>query len=225
MRYYTFHIDDSGAIKDIDERKSNGESITLCKMYDDPEFNKLNDILHVSGNQLIINEKAFSIFKESNIIPYNLRSAKVLRKEKKLRFLKMYRSYNYYELTFLDNHATECYEWIDFEKSEIFAISNLKGKFKIYSHQETLDLIKLNRLNLKESHSFEAIKIVFGKNFNTKIDLFNIRLYSSGNYISERLKNKLINAGISDVDFAYGKEKLGEMWKPLFPVIEFDNNL
>lgn len=46
MKYYTFHIDDSGAIEDIDEKSINQEKTLFCKMYDDNEFNKLNDILY-----------------------------------------------------------------------------------------------------------------------------------------------------------------------------------
>lgn len=219
MKYYTLHIDDSGAIEDIDIKKSNGESI-ICKMYDDPEFNKLNDILHSTRNY-IINERALLILKESNIIPYNLKKAKVLRKEKMFGFVKMYKSYPYYELAFLDEHATECYEWIDFEKSEVFAIDGKQKRFKIHSHQEKLDFIKQNKSN-SNKYSFEAIKIVFGKNFNFEIDLFKIPYYSWGVYISEKLKNKLEIAQIGDLGFADGKEKLGKMWKPHFPIIEFD---
>ena len=220
MTYYTFHIDDSGAIEDVDEKNINGKNIPICKMYDDEEFNKLNDILH-SLNDYILNEKALNIFKESKTIPYELRNAKVLRKEKVLGFLKKYKSYDYYELTFPDENSTDCYEWIDFENSEIFAIDNSQKQIKITSHQQGLDMIIENKSSSEVSYSFETKKVVFGKNFDSEIDLFKIPHYSWGIYISERLKNKLEKSKITDIGFAESKEKLGKVWKPYFPIIEF----
>jgi hypothetical protein len=220
MTYYTFHIDDSGAIEDIDYKKVNGKTIPICKMYDDDNFNKLNDILD-STNEYILNEKALNIFKKSKTIKYDLSKAKVLRKEKLFGFLKKNKSYEYYQLVFPDQNATECYNWIDFEKSEIFAIDNNGEKFKISSHQHKLDLISENKSDSNKSYSFETKIVVFGKNFDSEIDLFKIPFYSWGVYVSERFKNKLENAKISDIGFAENKEKLGKMWKPHFPIIEF----
>ena len=37
MIYYTFHIDDSGAIEDIDEYTENGKTSLICKIYEDAE--------------------------------------------------------------------------------------------------------------------------------------------------------------------------------------------
>jgi hypothetical protein len=221
MKYYTIHINDSGAIDDIDETYINGEKTLICKMYDDSQFNKLNDILH-SLRDYILNAKALNIFKESKTISYKLHNAKVLRKEKMFGFLKKYKSYDFYELAFPAECAEECYQWIDFKKSEVFAISNLQEKLKINSHQEKLDFIATNKLGSSQSYSFETVKIVFGKNFNSEIDLFKIPHYSWGVYVSDRLKSKLENAQISDIGFAENKEQLGIMWKPEFPIIEFD---
>ena len=103
MIYYTFHIYDSGAIEDIDEYTENGKTSLICKMYDDDEFNKVNDILH-SLNDYILNKKALDIFTNSKTIPYELRNAKVVRKEKTFSFLKMNKSYDYYQLNFLKYH-------------------------------------------------------------------------------------------------------------------------
>lgn len=64
MQYYTFHIDDSGAIEDVDEKVINGSPSLICKMSDNDEFNNLNDILH-SLYDYILNEKALRIFKNS----------------------------------------------------------------------------------------------------------------------------------------------------------------
>jgi len=220
MAYYTFHIDDSGAIEDVNEENINGENIPVCILYDDEEFNKLNDIIH-SLSDYILNEKALKIFKEFNTIPYELRKAKVLRKEKVLGFFKKYKSYNYYELSFPDEKAMNCYEWIDFKKSEIFAIDSFQKQIKITSHQQELDMIIENKSSSEITYSFKTKKVVFGKKFDSEIDLFKIPHYSWGTYISKRLKNKLEEAKITDIGFAESKEELGKMWKPHFPIIEF----
>ncbi|EAS19042.1 hypothetical protein BBFL7_00491 [Flavobacteria bacterium BBFL7] len=222
MTYYTFHIDDSGAIEDIDEKIVNGQKIPVCKMYDDEEFNNLNDILQ-SINDYILNERALNIFKDCKTIPYELRNAKVLRKEKVLGFLKRYTSYNYYELTFPDQNAAYCYDWIDFEKSDVSATDNSQQKLKITSHQQVLDMIKENKSDSELSYSIETRKIVFNQQFDTEIDLFKIPLYSWGIYISERLKNKLEQSQITDIGFADHKEQLGTVWKPYFPLVEFSS--
>ncbi|WP_111127028.1 hypothetical protein [Mesonia sp. K7] len=222
MKYFTFHIDDSGAIEDIDYKKVNGQNITICKMYDDDEFNKLNDILH-SINEFILNEKALNILKGSKTIQYDLRKAKVLRKEKLFGILKKNKSYDYFDLTFPDKYANECYNWIDFEKSEIFATDSNGEKFKIKSHQHKLDLISENKSDSKTNYSFETKKVFFGKNFDFEIDFFKIPLYSSGEYVSERFKNKMEKEKITDIRFAERKEQLNKIWQPMFPIIEFDN--
>lgn len=39
--------------------------------------------------------------------------------------------------------------------------------------------------------------------------------------MSDRLKDKLQKAKITDIGFAYDKEQLGGMWKSNYPIIEF----
>lgn len=147
----------------------------------------------------------------------------MLRKEKILGFLKKHKSYSYYQLSFSDNKMEECYSWIDFSKSDIMAIGNSEKKFKIQSHQHTLELINENKSGSEISYSFETKKVVFGKNFDSEIDLFKIPLYSWGIYVSDRLKNRLESANVTDIGFANSKDKLGKVWKPHFPIIKFEN--
>tara|TARA_B110000902_G_C14037546_1_gene486486 strand:- start:57 stop:725 length:669 start_codon:yes stop_codon:yes gene_type:complete len=220
MKYYIFNVDDSGAIEHFDEKSPNGKNIPICRMYDDPDFNNLNDILH-SMNEFIVTERTLDIFKQSKTIPYEIRKARVIRKEKNFGLFKTQKSYNYYELFFPDLGAEKCYEWIDFNKSEVYAIDKSERKLKIESHQQKLNLIKENKSSSTNKYTFESIKIVFGKNFDSEIDFFKIPLYSWGEYVSERLKDKLQKAKITDIGFAYDKEQLGIMWKPNYPIIEF----
>jgi len=221
MQYYTFHIGDSGAIETINEKVTDGKTSLICEIYNDNEFNKLNDILH-SLYDYILNEHALNIFKNSKTPPFELKPAKVLRKEKKFIFLKRSKSYNYYNISFSDNKTAKYYNWIDFNKSDIVAIDNHKKRFKIQSHKHTLDLINENKSNSEISYLFETKKVVFGKNFDSEIDLFKIPLYSSGTYVSNRLKNRLEETNITDVIFVDSKNESGRIWKPLFPIIEFN---
>lgn len=223
MTYYTFHIDDSGAIEDIEYKEVNGKNIPTYKMYDDNDFNRLNDILF-SLNDYILNEKALNIFKDSKTIKYDLTKVVVLRKEKLFGIFKKNKSYEYYHLNFSEEYTIQCYDWIDFEKSEIYAINNKnKERIKILSHQQKLELITENKSNSDQSFSFEVKKVVFGKNFDFEIDFFKIPLYSSGEYVSERFKNKMKKAGITDIKFAERTEQLNKIWQPMFPIIEFIN--
>lgn len=222
MIYYTIHVDDSGAIENVDKKIIGGEQFLICKMYDDNEFNKLNDILH-SLYDYILNEKASSIIRTSRTIPFELKPAKVLRKEKTFGFIKRYKSYHYFQLSFPDKNATDCYSWIDFNKSDIVAIDNWGKRIKIQSHQHKLELIEENKWDSEISCSFESKNIVFGENFDSDIDLFKIPHYSSGIYVSERLKNKLEEAKITGIGFAESREKLSKVWQPLYPRIEFSN--
>jgi hypothetical protein len=129
MTYCTFHVDDSGAIEDVDEKTVNNEAVLICRMYDDEEFNKLNDMLH-SLYDFILNEKALNIFKNSKTIPFDIKKAVVFRKEKIFGSFKKQKKYDYYQLSFPDKTANECYNWISFDKSEVFAIDNIKKKLR-----------------------------------------------------------------------------------------------
>ena len=147
----------------------------------------------------------------------------MVRKEKTFGFLKMNKSYDYYQLNFLKENLDECYSWINFEKSDIIATDNSNNTIKILSHQQTLKLIEQNKSDSKTSYDFVTKKVVFSNNFDCEIDLFKIPLYSWGVYVSERLKNKLEKGKITDIGFAENKENLGAVWKSHFPLIEFEN--
>jgi hypothetical protein len=242
MKYYILSINDSGAIEDSEENIVDGLKSLKCKIYDDDEFNSLNDILH-SLDDYIINEKTLKLFKKSIVIPFELTPTIVTRKESKFGIFNSAKSYNYVQLKIKKPNDLFCYNWIDFEKSEIKIIKNGVECGKLNSHQETLNLIKDNykinsalieieNLDISDKEKIEKSKglktsswitkkIVFNKSFDYSVDLFEIPFYSWGTYISERLKISLITNNITDIGFAETKEELGIVWKPHFPVIEF----
>jgi hypothetical protein len=243
MKYYTIHINDSGAIEDSEESLIDGENTLICEIYDDVEFNKLNDILH-SLDDYIINEKALNIFKGCNIIPYKLRKVIVNRKENKFGIFKTTKAYNYAQLKIEEPIDLQCYNWINFEESDITVKKGEIETNKLQSHLKLLELVEENgrissaineiyKLNVSDSekkkrtehlktYSWITKKIVFNNQFDFSIDLFKIPYYSWGTYVSERLKNKLSMNRITDIGFAETKEELGKVWKPHFPIIEFE---
>ena len=244
MKYYTIHINDSGAIEDLNETIINNKSTLVCKIYDDKEFNKLNDILH-STDDYIMNNEALKIFSKCNLIPYKLKSAVVKRIEYKLGFLKTTKRYDYTQLKIEESKNLHCYNWINFDKSEIIVTKGNEVVYKLKSHQNLLQLIEKNgnitsqinniyELNISEkekkertenlkTYDWNVKRIVFNNNFDYSIDLFKIPLYSWGTYISDKMKNLLISSKITDIDFAEIKEELGIVWKPHFPIIEFES--
>jgi len=243
LKYYTLHIDDSGAIDGTEKRVINNRFILVCDMYDDNDYNDLNDMLH-STFDYIMNERALKIFKERKLIPYVINPVLVRRTQRKLGIFKMTKNYSYHQLKIDEPKDLFCYDWINFENSEIIISKNKKEIGRLISHQQLLELIEENKeisskinsiykLNISQrekeerskkyiNYSFDTKKIVFNKSFDQTIDLFKIPFYSLGTYVSERLKNSLSENGITDLGFAESKNQLGEVWKPHFPIIEFE---
>ncbi len=223
MTYYTFHLNDSGALEYETEVEKGNTKILVCEMYDGDEFNKLNDILFSTHfNGYVLNNKALNIFKELNLPKYSILSASVKRKEKLFNIIPTTKKYKYNYLKFDKKDFERFYEWIDFEKSEIWVTKSKKEFKKLESHQERLDFIKQNaELKYSESYSFLSKKIVFKSSFDREIDMFKIPFYSSGVYISERFFNKIKASQLTDVLFAKSKDDIGKVWKSSFLIIEF----
>lgn len=243
MEYYTLHIKDSGAIEECEEKIINGLKTHICKIYDDDEFNSLNDILH-STNDYIVNEKVLKLFQKSNIIPYDLSPVIVRRKEKIFGPIKNTKSYEYFKVSLLEPKNLICYNWIDFDKSDIKVLKDDIDFCNLSSHDELFKYIEENKkiskqineiysLNISEKEKREKSKnlkrfsfltktIVFNKNFDSSIDMFKIPYYSWGTYVSERFMKIMLENKISDIGFANNRKELGFVWKPYFPVIKFE---
>lgn len=243
MKYYTIHIKDSGAIEESDIKNDNGQKKYIFKMYDDIEFNSLNDILH-STDDFVLNKKALKLFEISNVIPYEKYSVVVKRKEKIFGLLKVSKSYEYFFLSLIQSNKLFCYDWINFTLSVIEIYQGDDKISNLSSHEELLNYIEKNKAistKINEIYSrnisdkekkekstdlktftFVSKKIVFNKTFDTSIDVFTIPLYSWGTYVSERFMNLLLENNIQDIGFAKSNDELGNVWKPYFPFIEFE---
>lgn len=196
------------------------------KLYEEKEFNSLNDFVH-SLHDYIINEKVKSILQKINLPPHNFVPAIVYRNEKKIIFKKIAKYENYYWFNFDCQLINDYSKFIDFSKSEInFSKNNKPLILKLESISELLD-IKVsnqkitNRINeLYNSYkgneskineiinqedlygiSWGAEKIVMNEDFDTDLDIFSLPIFSSRTYISKRLKNALLEGNVSDIKF------------------------
>lgn len=243
MKYYTLHIKDSGAIEDSVIKSINGKSVLICQLYNDDEFNSLNDILH-SLDDYILNGKTLSLFKKSNTISFDLAPVIVQRKERIFKLLKTRKSYEYHHLKFREHSNVECYKWIDFDKSEITLLKGETEIGKLSSHEDLIEYIEKNKetsskineiyslkISQKEkekltedlnTYEWQTKKIVFNERFDSSIDVFRLPLYSWGTYVSERFKKLLENNKITDIEFAESKEELESVWKEHYPILEYN---
>jgi len=196
------------------------------KLYEEKEFSSLNDFVH-SLQEFIINEKVKSILQKFKLPSHNFVPAIIYRNERKLMLKKLAKYENYYWFNFDCQHIEDYYNFIDFSKSEITFSKNSKPLIlKLESISELLD-IKVsnqkisNRINeLYNSYkgneskineiinqedlygiSWRAEKIVMNEDFDTDLDLFSLPIFSSRTYISQRLKNALLEENVSDIKF------------------------
>lgn len=247
MKYYALHIRDSGAVEFCDYKNINGVKTLVGNIYNDPEFNSLNDILH-STDDFIVNSKVLDIWKSCNIQKHDIHPARIKRVNRIMGPLGIPVKHTYKQLRLKNQNDDEIYHWIDYTKSHIEITHNDKPTGQlIRNHEEVLELIekksktskKINAIYADETLSNKEKKketdqipnvswnsklITFGKQFNTELDLFEIRLYSFGTYVSEKLRKVMTDNGISDIGYSESKEELGIPWRKHFPTINFNMN-
>ncbi len=221
--YYTFHINDSGALEYEEEIIKNKSRIWVGEMYDDDEFDNLNDILfstHSDG--FVINEKTLEILKQLKLPRYEIIDTIVKRKQKFLNLINYTKKYSYKFLKYDKSCFDQFHDWIDFKESDIIITKGKNDLKKLESHDERLKFIELNsKLDYSESYSFKTNRIVFNENFDSSIDLFEIPFYSAGIYVSSRFRKKVIDNELSDVMFSNTRKDINKIWKPHFPEIAF----
>jgi hypothetical protein len=213
MQYQCILINDSGAVEfkdkfldnakpSVNELLRNAEKDFLAEapvlefeMYDDPEFNQVNDILH-APEDFIINERTKNIFESFKLPDHKFGRAKVTRVDKALLFLKTRTTLHYNWLYFNTNYWDQLYTHIDFDQSEI----------EVYE-DKTLVNIQITSLddiyNLRKSKRYLKLiskKIVLN-NFDSSIDIFKLPLFSWMTYVSHGLRDKLLEERITDIKF------------------------
>ncbi len=247
MKYFTFHIHDTGAIHDFEEYPNPESTSLVGYLYDDEEFNSLNDILH-STEEFIVNEKCLQLFKKCNIPSYKLTPVKVKRKELQFGLFKSNKSYQYTLLQFDKLKDVAAYDWINYEKSKISVkrgteeIGYLKSnqelqKYKAINASLKAQILKIETMSMSDEemeaktedlvgYTWDCNSIVFDQDiFDSTIDIFHISQFSWGTYISERFMNLLKENKITNIGFGSTINDLGAVWKPHFPEITFERNI
>lgn len=193
------------------------------KMYDDNEFNSLNDIIHAPIN-FIVNDKVKSILQKHNLPAHVFLPAKISRKEKSL-IIKKTKTYEYNWFCFDCEHIENYYNYIDFEKSKItffkgkdiinMNVRNIADIYTIIQENYLLSdkinaIYKDKSLNDKQKSekslefqtvSWVADSITLNNKFPKDIDIFNLPLFSWMTFVSDKMKTSLINENISDIKF------------------------
>lgn len=232
MHYQCLIIRDSGAVEFTDrflhnakpsayEVRTNAENdfqfnppVLEFEMYDDPEFNQINDILH-APTDLIINDRTKAIFESFKLPEHKFGKARVSRVDKRILFWKMKKEYEYHWLYFNKTSLDQLYDHIDFKGSDIEVY---EGKNRINVTIERLDdILKLKRS--ERYYKWKFNKIALG-NFDLDIDIFTLPLVSWMTYVSDRLRNKLLEEGISDIKFVDTgvKSRLEAVQNPLLEI-------
>lgn len=232
MHYQCLIISDSGAIEYTDRfLKNTKPSVSVLRrnaendfqfeppilefeMYDDPEFNKLNDILHAPTN-LIMNDRTKVIFESFKLPEHKYGKAKVSRVDNRILFLKSKREYQYHWLYFNAKAIDQLYDYIDFDRSDI----------KVYEGKNAVDIkiesfSHIGRLiESKRNYTWKANKIVL-KNFDSDIDIFTLPFFSWMTYVSDRLRVKLQDEEISDIKFVStgAKSRLEAVRNPILEI-------
>ena len=247
MKYYSFHIDDSGALEFSDHILINGTKTLVGNIYDDPEFNQLNDILH-STDKFVINDKTLELWKSCNIAEHEIHPALIKRIKRLLGPLGFSMKFKYSQVELLSKNNLNSYKWIDYSKSHILRIENKTSTGNIVqSYNEMQDIwednirsreiiqniYKDDSLSLKQKEAesdkvdttyWSTEMITFGKQFNDEIDIFRIPHFSYGTYVSERFKNLMEGNQISDIRFNDRISRLGKPWRKHYPIIHFKMN-
>jgi hypothetical protein len=233
MHYQCPIISDSGAVEFtdsfLDNAKPNAKELLRnaekdfqfeppvleFEMYDDPEFNRINDMLHAT-TEFIINDRVKNILKSFKLPEHKFGKAKVTRVDKSVLFWKFKKDYEYNWLYFNSVSIDKLYENIDFQKSDIEVY---EGKNKLDIKIESLDDV-LRLRNSQRYYQLKSIKIVL-RNFDSDIDMFTLPFFSWMTYVSDRLRNKLLEEGISDIKFVNTgvKSRLEAVQNPLLEII------
>jgi hypothetical protein len=144
------------------------------EIYDDPEFNKLNDFIHGPIEKFCVSKRVKEVLEQFNLPKHKFYPVTVYRSEKKFfGFAKMLKKVNaeYFAFHFDCYYISDTKQFIDFTKTKT-----------------TKDYLGLDQTN----------EIFLNSSFDTSLDLFQIHM-SSMTYISEALMLKLKEMKISGI--------------------------
>ena len=149
---------------------------------------------------LIISEKLLTLLDDFNINPHVVFKIDMVKGEKRFD--------NYYLLKYSSSAA----QYVNAEKSE-FYIYNRKTKEKepiTLSQHEMKEFIEgKNNFSIRYPKYLHAAKLVFNRELD--LDLFSLGKLGIHSIVSEKLKFRLLEEGISGIDFSELGEGIGKI--------------
>ncbi|CAG2532815.1 hypothetical protein MAR621_03009 [Maribacter dokdonensis] len=151
------------------------------EIYDDPEFNKINDFIFGPIKKFCISEKVKGILSNFNLPKHRFYPVKVRVPKKYLGIFKVKKEIEspYYAFFYDSFHISNMDNCIDFDNTIV-----------------TKDDLGIDK----------STKVFFNNNFDHSLDLFEIKL-SWMTYVSERLKDKFIEEKVSGIEFSEVNER------------------
>jgi hypothetical protein len=201
-KYFAIHINDessaefpenynwekpnsaSSLIKYIRANKKFPEFIPDLKqeIYDDTEFNKVNDFIFGPIDKFCVSKKVKDVLTEFKLPDHKFYPVKVFKPVKRL--LGLFKSHERIKEEYFAFH----YDCHNISNTEFF-IDNERTKIT------------------KDDYGIEqSDEVFFNDKFDHSLDLFEIKL-SWMTYVSEKLKNRLIEVGVTGIEFSEINER------------------
>ncbi|SCY98365.1 hypothetical protein SAMN02927903_03238 [Flavobacterium caeni] len=157
-------------------------------IYDDPEFNKLNDFIFGPIEKFCVSRRVKEVLEQFNLPKHKFYPVDVFMPTKFLGIIKTQKKVNaqYFAFNFDFFYITNNEHWINYEKTEL----------------------KKDHLGINQTEH-----IFLNKNFDKSLDFFELR-YSWMTYVSEELMNKLIEIGATGLMFSEINERQYKVKRP-----------
>lgn len=158
------------------------------EIYDDPEFNKINDFIFGSVEKFCVSKRVKEVLEKFNLPKHKFYPVDVYLPQRLFGIIKTRKKIEaeYFAFNFDFFYISNNEHWINYDKTEF-----------------TKDYLELNQTE----------HIFLNKNFDEDLDLFQLR-YSWMTYISEALMNKLIEIKATGLIFSEINERQYRVKRP-----------
>lgn len=158
------------------------------EIYDDPEFNKVNDFIFGSVEKFCVSKRVKEVLEQFNLPKHKFYPVDVYLPQRLFGIIKTRKKIEaeYFAFNFDFFYISNNEHWINYNKTEF-----------------TKDYLGLNQTK----------HIFLNKNFDEDLDLFQLR-YSWMTYISEALMNKLIEIKATGLLFSEINERQYRVKRP-----------
>jgi hypothetical protein len=217
VKYRQF-VETNGRLPDFKPR-------IIQHIYDDPEFNQIHDFIFSPVERMIVSDKVKNILLDYKLPNHDFIKIKVKSVVRKLLFFPIRKRHdNYFKFFFDCHYIDKLIDYIDFDKTSIevkdgnglIVNKTITRSNDIYEMidsnrrvSEQINLLykdksistkireeKINELNTG-SYYWEIDEIYLKSEIKNNYDMFELPLFSSMTYVSERLVERLENEHIS----------------------------